>query len=97
MDIGMIFITNEVVSFQDFYENFYFLNSLFIKSLFVENLVPLVFPIYLLSVVIAFFQKDKLTNYSLLGVASIVLLSIIGFYPLVEVEQIFYSFHIYYF
>ena len=32
--------------------------------------------------VIAFFQKDKLTNYSLLGVASIVLLSIIGFYPL---------------
>jgi len=76
------FITNEVVSFQDFYENFYFLNSLFLKSLFVENLVPLVFPIYLLSVVIAFFQKDKLTNYSLLGVASIVLLSIIGFYPL---------------
>ena len=30
----------------------------------------------------AIFQKEKLTNYSLLGIASIVLLSTIGFYPL---------------
>jgi len=76
------FITNEVISFQDFFENFYFLQSLFLKSLFVENLVPVIFIIYLLAVTTAFFQKDKLTNYSLLGVASIVLLSIIGLYPL---------------
>ena len=76
------FVTNQVTSFQDFYENFYFLQSLFLKSLFVENTVPLIFIIYFLSVITAFFQKDKLTNYSLLGVASITLLSIIGFYPL---------------
>ena len=76
------FITNEVTSIQDFFENFYFLKSLFLKSLFVENLVPLILIIYLLAVIMAFFQKEKLTNYSLLGIASIVLLSTIGFYPL---------------
>ena len=76
------FITNELSSFQDFYENLYFLQSLFLKSLFVENLMPLIFIIYLLAVIMSFFQKDKLTNYSLLGVTSITLLSIIGFYPL---------------
>ena len=44
------FITTELSSIEGFYNNFYFLNSLFLKSLFVENLVPIIFIIYLLDI-----------------------------------------------
>lgn len=76
------FITNELSSIEDFYNNFYFLNSLFLKSLFVENLVPIIFIIYLLAIIWTFFSKEKILLCSLAGVSVVILLSILRLYPL---------------
>ena len=76
------FITNKVLSIQDFFNNIYFLNTLFLKSLFLEELVPIVFFVYICAIISTFFSKDKIIIYSLAGVTVITLLSILRLYPL---------------
>ena len=76
------FIATELSSIEDFYNNFYFLNSLFLKSLFVENLVPIIFIIYLFAIIWTFFSKDTILICALAGVSVIILLSILRLYPL---------------
>ena len=76
------FITTELSSIEDFYNKFYFLNSLFLKSLFVENLVPIIFVVYLFSIISTFFSKDTILICALTGVSVIMLLSILRLYPL---------------
>ena len=76
------FITTELSSIEDFYNNFYFLNSLFLKSLFVENLVPIIFVVYLFSIISTFFSKENILLCSLAGVSVVILLSVLRLYPL---------------